>query len=77
MDGNGRRRRQLPVRKDAAFFQLELRTMTGDLEDRSVLPSDVTNARWQSLPFFYRLFTAWVGMGFRNPEIAIHGVLHA
>lgn len=56
---------------------LELRTMTSDLGDPSALPDDVTNARWQSLSFYYRLFMAWGAMGFRSPQVVTHGVLHA
>ena len=48
---------------------LDLRTMTGDLPDRSRLPGDIRNSRWQSAAFFAKLFGAWVAMGFRSPRI--------
>ena len=50
---------------------LDLRTMTGDLEDRSILPDDVPNPRKHTLSFFARLLGAWVAMGFRVPKIAV------
>lgn len=48
---------------------LELRTMTSDLQDASMLPADVPNYRHQSLAFFAKLFKAWMAMGFRVPKI--------
>ena len=47
---------------------LELRTMTSDLPDRSVLPDNVPNGGRQSGKFFARLLLAWVAMGFRVPK---------
>lgn len=49
----------------------ELRTMTGDLDDRSALPDDIPNLKTHTLRFFAKLFAAWVGMGFRNPKIEV------
>lgn len=49
---------------------LQMRTMTGDLPDASVLPQDVTNARSQNGTFFGKLLVAWVAMGFRVPKVA-------
>jgi len=46
----------------------ELRTMTRDAPAR--LPDDLPNARTQSMGFMWRLFQAWVRMGFRNPPVA-------
>lgn len=56
---------------------LQMRTMTADLPDASVLPDDVPNARSQSLAFFAKLFRAWVAMGFRSPKVAIVGTIQA
>lgn len=50
---------------------LDLRTMTSDLPDGSVLPNDVPNAKRQSISFFAKLLRAWVAMGFRNPKITV------
>lgn len=55
----------------------EMRTMTGDLPDPSVLPADVPNARGQSAGFMGRLLLAWIAMGFRAPKIAVAGTLGA
>lgn len=56
---------------------LQMRTMTGDLPDPSVLPDDVPNARSQSLSFFAKLLGAWIAMGFRSPKVAVAGTVHA
>ncbi len=50
---------------------LEMRTMTQDLDDRSVLPDDVPNPKKHMLSFFARLLGAWVAMGFRVPKVAV------
>lgn len=60
-----------------ALPPLELRTMTADLPDASVLPNDVPNLKQQSLAFYWRLFRAWAAMGFRTPKIAVNGEIHA
>jgi hypothetical protein len=55
---------------------LQMRTMTADLPDPSVLPSDVPNARGQSLSFFAKLLGAWVAMGFLAPKVKVASTLH-
>lgn len=50
---------------------LDLRTMTGDLPDRSVLRDDVPNPKSHTFSFFTRLLGAWVAMGFRRPKITV------
>lgn len=55
---------------------LDLRTMTGDLPDASVLADDVPNAKRQNFPFFVKLLGAWIAMGFRSPEIPANGEIH-
>ena len=52
-----------------ALPPIELRTMTVDLPDASVLGTDVPRAGRQSLSFFAKLLGAWIAMGFRAPEI--------
>ena len=54
---------------------LEMRTMTGDLEQPASLPDDVPNLKQQSLAFYGRLFAAWARMGFRSPKIEVNGEL--
>jgi hypothetical protein len=55
---------------------LEMRTMTADLPDASVLPDDVPNAKSQTLPFFVKLMGAWIAMGFRSPKVPVKGEFH-
>lgn len=62
---------------DGALPPLEMRTMTGDLPDASVLPGDVPNLKRQSGVFFARLLKAWIAMGFRSPRIAVSGEVQA
>jgi hypothetical protein len=61
---------------DGARPPLEMRTMTGDLENAASLPNDVPNLKKQSLSFYGRLFGAWVKMGFRSPTIVANGELN-
>jgi len=57
---------------------LELRTMTGDLADASVLPNDVPNGKRQSFAFYAKLLGAWIAMGFKVPKITfVNGEIHA
>ena len=55
---------------------LQMRTMTGDLDDPSILPRDVPNLKTHSPRFFLRLIGAWAAMRFRTPMIDyVQGVL--
>lgn len=56
---------------------LELRTMTGDLPDPSLLDDAVPNLPKQSGRFFVKLLGAWIAMGFRVPKLAIEETLEA
>ena len=56
---------------------LEMRTMTSDLAEPSLLPADVPNLKKQSWAFFARLIHTWVAMRFRNPKIPVNGVINA
>jgi len=59
-----------------ALPPMQMRTMTGDLDDRSLLPCDVPNLKTHSARFFLRLIGAWAAMGFRTPKIDyVQGVL--
>jgi hypothetical protein len=53
----------------------ELRTMTSDLPDASVLPDDLPNSKRQSPKFMFKLVGAWIAMGFRVPKIEVPGDL--
>lgn len=57
---------------------IELRTMTGDLPEGTVLPGDVPNPKSHTLSFFAKLLGAWAAMGFRTPKIDyVNGKLDA
>ncbi len=58
---------------EGAMPRAEFRTMAGDLADRSGLPHDIPNLKTHSVSFFFKLFTAWAGMQFRNPKIEVGG----
>jgi len=55
----------------------ELRTMTGDLPDASVLPDDIPNLKTHTIGFYMKLLGAWIAMGFRNPRIEVAGPIDA
>ena len=55
----------------------ELRTMAGDLPDAANLPSDIPNLKTHTPAFYLKLLGAWIGMGFRNPRIAVNGSIEA
>ncbi|KJS21226.1 MAG: hypothetical protein VR78_00405 [Hoeflea sp. BRH_c9] len=61
---------------DNARPKLELRTMTGDLDDPSALPDDVPNLKQHSLTFYARVLGAWIRMGFRSPKFSVEGELN-
>lgn len=57
---------------------LQLRTMTSDLPDPSVLSDDVPNAGHQTPAFFMKLLVAWAAMGFRTPTLTyVNGEVRA
>lgn len=65
-----------PLWPKGSLPPLQLRTMTGDLDDPSALPSDVPNLKAHSPGFFVRLLGAWAAMGFRRSKIDyVEGVL--
>lgn len=61
---------------DGGRPKLEMRTMTGDLDDPSALPDDVPNLKQHSLRFYARLMGAWIRMGFRSPKFTVEGELN-
>jgi len=65
-----------PLWPEGTLPPLQMRTMTGDLDDPSALPDDVPNLKGHSAGFFVRLIGAWAAMGFRRPKIDyVQGVL--
>lgn len=55
----------------------QLRTMTSDLPDPSVLDNTIPNGKRQSVAFFAKLFVAWAAMGFRSPDVVVNGEIEA
>ncbi|WP_048646745.1 GFA family protein [Nitratireductor soli] len=55
----------------------ELRTMVADLSDASKLPDDIPNLKSHTVSFYAKLLGAWIGMGFKNPKIAVAGTIDA
>ena len=49
---------------------LEMRVMTADRREGTVLPDDVPNFPAHTGRFMWKLLTAWAAMGFRRPRIA-------
>jgi hypothetical protein len=61
------------LRPEGAMPPIELRTMTSDLPDASVLPDEgFPNAGHQSFAFMRKLVGAWIAMGFCVPRISIN-----
>lgn len=56
---------------------IELRTMTSDLSDLSVLDDTVPAGKRQTWGFYGRLFAAWAAMGFRTPKLEVSGKIEA
>ena len=44
----------------------QMRTLTVDFPDPAALSTDIPNLKTHSLPFYWRLFIAWVRMRFRE-----------
>lgn len=53
--------------------QPELRTMTGDRPAGAPLDDAIPAGGWETTKFYGRLLTAWIGMGFRSPEVDLGG----
>ncbi len=51
----------------------QLRTMTSDLSDPSLLDDSIPHGKLPTLSFFAKLLGAWIAMGFRSPKISVEG----
>jgi hypothetical protein len=60
-----------PRYPQAALPPLLLRTMAADQPADRPLPNDVPNPASHTFTFVWRLFSAWVAMGFRVPKVAM------
>ncbi len=56
---------------------MELRTMTSDLPDPTLLDETIPNKKHQSIAFFAKLLWAWAAMGFRAPDVDVTGEITA
>lgn len=56
---------------DGTMPEIELRTMTSDLADASVLDDTVPSGGTHTIGFFAKLLGAWIAMGFRTPKIEV------
>ena len=56
---------------------MEVRTMTSDMPDASVLSNDIPNSKRQPLAFMAKLIGAWIGMRFRVPKISVTKTIDA
>jgi len=65
------------VWSEADMPPIELRTMTKDLPDPSVLDNSVPNGKSQSGMFFAKLLGAWIAMGFKTPKVEVNGEVRA
>ena len=63
--------------QDGTQPAVDVRTMTGDLSDSSMLPSDIPNLKTHTISFYMKLLGAWVKMGFKNPKIPVSGSIDA
>lgn len=55
----------------------EMRTLTVDCPDLASLSTDIPNLKTHSLSFYWQLFKAWAGMGFRSNAIKIERKIDA
>jgi hypothetical protein len=56
---------------------IQMRTMTGDAPEGTILSDDVPNHQRYAFSFFAKLLGAWVAMGFKTPKVVVNGTLHA
>ena len=54
---------------------IEMRTMTSDVLEGTILSDDVPNPKRHTFSFFAKLLIAWVSMGFKIPKLAVNGTL--
>lgn len=55
----------------------QMRTLTIDCPDEAALSTDIPNLKTHSLAFYWRLFKAWAGMGFRERRTEIERSIDA
>jgi hypothetical protein len=60
-----------------ALPPIQMRTMTSDALEGTILSDDVPNHKRYAFSFFAKLLSAWVAMGFKTPKVFVNGTLHA
>lgn len=55
----------------SAAPEIQLRTMTSDLENPKSLDDAVPSGTRQTFGFYARLLGAWIAMGFRSPKVPV------
>jgi hypothetical protein len=56
---------------------IQMRTMTSDALEGTILFDDVPNHKRYAFSFFAKLLSAWVAMGFKIPKVLVNGTLNA
>lgn len=51
----------------------EVRTQTGDLPQEQRPDDSVPSGGWPTAKFYGRLLAAWIGMGFKVPDVKVQG----
>jgi hypothetical protein len=54
---------------------VQMRTMTRDALEGTILSDGVPNHRRYAFSFFAKLMSAWVAMGFKMPKVGVNGTL--
>ena len=54
---------------------VQMRTMTSDVLDGTILSDNVPNHKRYAFAFFAKLMSAWVAMGFKMPKVGVSGTL--
>lgn len=54
---------------------IQIRTMTSDLPDPSVLDRAIPSGKWSTAGFYAKLLAAWIAMGFKVPKIEVEEAL--
>jgi hypothetical protein len=54
---------------------IQMRTMTSDALEGSILSDDVPNHKHYAISFIARLLSAWIVMGFKIPKMVVNGTL--
>jgi hypothetical protein len=59
----------------ATLPRVQMRTMTSDALEATILSDNVPNHKRYAFSFFAKLMSAWVAMGFKVPKLRVNGIL--